>query len=342
MTITNWELSPSHAAIVNDCLASDRDYAPHCFTTKGRALPHLQIIMGVKGAVHPMQALWERCMSGMLVRGVTELAAVAQPLLAHAYGQVRHMMPEDECAVFLFGWSTAAQRVVGFAYRVENGFECERLEDGAAQIPGLRGPIPGRWDQIARQQQWEDRSLPVPDRDNIGGWLVRHQLVAVPGEGRARIEIDSIGPMDHFQADCQLIAGRAELLPPDLARWDRCEPWLTRALAYDPAGRIISDVKSGYRAGQYTLYEGARSAALVEGTNMGGSLHVHTYLAGGCIKELTHDIRPQIEALARRIGAASVVLSGRRGWARAWRPYGYQFMARTTAKNWITIKRLAA
>lgn len=342
MTITNWYLTGARAVIVTDALASDASYSPSFFLTKGRSLPHLQTIMAVKGALHPLRMLWERCMNGLMVRDVAELASIAGPFLAHSYDEIRAHVAEDECAVFMFGWSASARKILGFAFRVETGFTCERLTAGQELIPALRGSEPADWLATARQQQDEDRALPLADRDNIGGCLVRHQLVAIPSENRARIEIDTLEPMKHYEDDWRALSYRAELLPPTAQRWHRCEAWLAASLAYDPAGRSIEDVRRDYSAGKFTLLEGQRSAALVQATTLGTVTHLHVYLAGGDLSEITNYLRPQIEALARRVAIPMVVVTGRRGWARAWSRFNYRLVAQTSPTNWITTKVMNA
>ena len=202
--------------------------------------------------------------------------------------------------------------------------------------------MPPDWDAIALQQQAEDRALPLQDRDNIGGVLVSCHLVADPGRDRAVVRIDGFR-LPHFDADADMIrAERPETQPPTLARWERCEPWLGAALAYDPAGRTMADVCADYQVGRYVLIDGSRSAALVGPMTAGGNLHLHAYLAGGALAEISAVLRPRWEAFARRLGAALVVITGRKGWARAFARFGYHFVAQTSPTNWITAKDVRA
>lgn len=79
---------------------------------------------------------------------------------------------------------------------------------------------------------------------------------------------------------------------------------------------------------------------LIEPVLRAGNLHALAYLAGGDLVELSDVLRPKFEAYAGGIGAVTVVIGGRKGWARAWRRFGYLLVGRTDPKDWITAKKV--
>ena len=79
--------------------------------------------------------------------------------------------------IYLFGYSTAEQRYVGYAHRSESCFSQERLSYGLGMRPPVQISIPDdlRFPdfmvQIALLQQQLDNSCPLSERLGIGGEL---------------------------------------------------------------------------------------------------------------------------------------------------------------------------
>lgn len=122
---------------------------------------------------------------------------------------------------------------------------------------------------------------------------------------------------------------------PDLADWARCESWLADALATDNGARSLDDLRAGYQEGRYTLFAGERGACLVELVEIEGRAHVHFYLAGGDLAEIRDVLRPLLEAFGQRLGCATVLITGRKGWARAFAGCGYRLVREiNAARNW--------
>jgi hypothetical protein len=345
MTIMNWSLSPERAVILSDSLVTDgATGAPAFIGPKVLVLPHLLAMIGAKGAMRPAHELWAWQMLGAPVHNIEGLADAAPGLLQEAFARVRGDLPEDECAVFVFGWSWARSRVVGYGFAWENGFAAQPLSDGEVLIPPPASPLPGSGDWAATilAQQAADRALAPEDRDNIGGPLTAHHVVADPERG-AKLLIEHLGPLPHYAADLATLPALPALrgrMFGDSVEWSRCRGWLAAALATDSGNRSMSDLAEGYRSGRYTLFPGARSAMLAEVVTAEGEAHAHLYLAGGELDEIREVLRPRFEAWGQRLGCVTAIITGRKGWARAFAPNGYRLVEEiNAARNWWLIAK---
>ncbi|MES2343649.1 MAG: hypothetical protein V4597_18425 [Pseudomonadota bacterium] len=345
MTIMNWRLEPGRAMILSDSLVTDgATGAPAYIAPKVLVLAHLLTLISAKGAMKPAQDLWVRHMSGEPARTIEDLAQVAPGILQTAYAQVRDRLGEDECTVFAFGWSWAQCRVVGYAFGWENGFTAQPLADGEALIPPPASPLPGSadWAATVFAQQSADRGLSPGDRDNIGGILTAHHIVADPDRG-AKVLIEHLGPLPHYAEDVAALP--VHPAPParrfgDRSEWIRCEDWLAAALETDSGERTMKELSRGYRSGRYTLFAGQRSALLAEVMGIDDAAHAHLYLAGGELAEIRDVLRPRFESWGQRRGCISALITGRKGWARAFRTAGYELVRPIdVGRNWWLIAK---
>lgn len=338
MTICNWRLRPDRATIINDSLATDGEAdAPAFIAPKVLVCAHLLGMIGSKGAMKPASDLWVATMTGKLPLDLAGVVAAAPGLLQASYAEARPFLSEDECTVFVFAWCPRAGRVRGWAFAWENGFAGHELAYTEAMMPGATPDLPGSadWGATILRQQSVDRALAPADRDNIGGFLTAHHIIAHPQRG-AQILIENLGPLPHFAEDV------ASLPPPSwtpsqrtmgFAEWERCASWLAAALARDDGRRSMADLRAGYAAGRYTLFPGKRSAALVEIITSDGVPHLHFYLAGGKLEEIRDELRPRLEEFGRRHGCSTVFITGRRGWERAFSDYR-RVSVIDRARNW--------
>lgn len=333
----NWQLQPDRAVIVSDTLITNGATGkPWFLAPKVLVLSHLSAIVAAKGAVAPVHALWVRLMTGGFAADVDELAVLAPGLLQEAYAAERGKLEEDECLVFLFGWSPARRRVVGWAFPFHNGFTAVELADGETMIP-QRAQLPGSadWPATINLQHALELEIPEGDRDHCGGFLTSHAVVF---DGSPKIVVENHGPLPSF-------AEQMAALPPpppwptrsqpDLVEWGRCEPWLAAALATDNGARTLADLREGCGAGRYALFPGEKSAVLVELVRDAWALQLHFYLAGGDLVEIRDVLRPQLEEYGQRLGCGAVFITGRKGWARAFGDCGYQLVREINAgRNW--------
>jgi len=127
--------------------------------------------------------------------------------------------------------------------------------------------------------------------------------------------------------------------------WVRCEPWLRAAMAYDTGERSIAEIRRDWQAGAFTLYAGRRSAMLTENRRVEGIDLTHLYLIGGelgsaeSLREVCQVLRPRAEDDAWRAKSAAVAITGRKGWARAFRPFGYMLAQQLPyPDSWVVLK----
>ena len=103
------------------------------------------------------------------------------------------------------------------------------------------------------------------------------------------------------------------------ADWDVAQPYLEQALEGAADGSNIFDVMSALERRVAFLWVGERSAAV---TVMEGDTYT-LWLAGGAMDEI-EAMWPDVENHARGLGAAKVVVFGRKGWARSFlQPAGF-------------------
>jgi hypothetical protein len=117
----------------------------------------------------------------------------------------------------------------------------------------------------------------------------------------------------------------AATLPPGmLAEWERCKSWIAAALRHDGDHYSLEDVWGEIIAGRATFWPGRRSAVVTQFWNFPRARCCHHWLAGGDLSELVNDMQPVVDDWARANGCVEMTLGGRKGWARALAPFGFE------------------
>ncbi|HEX7822671.1 MAG TPA: hypothetical protein VF463_18870 [Sphingobium sp.] len=108
------------------------------------------------------------------------------------------------CKMVIFGWDHARHEPCGYLFEVEDGFTPKPFRQGELLMPDVpqARATTDHWTRGLIQQAY-DRSLPMEDRDNIGGQLVQAELYA--DEQGPMIHIRKIGDMRHFHEDSQML-----------------------------------------------------------------------------------------------------------------------------------------
>lgn len=106
--------------------------------------------------------------------------------------------------------------------------------------------------------------------------------------------------------------------------FERCRPWLERALKYCYGTHTIEDIWAGIATGRYILWPMQNSAVLFEIVQHPRVRVAYVFLAGGSLKEIEQQL-PLMEAWARdQMGCSRAEFSGRAGWTRSFLPrHGY-------------------
>lgn len=121
------------------------------------------------------------------------------------------------------------------------------------------------------------------------------------------------------------------------ALWNSCENYFRAALEYEPRPISLEMVRQSYLAGQLDILRGARGALLVEVETIDSHRHLHVFLGGGELTELVGVLLPRAESLGRHGGCHSVLISGRKGWARALHHCGYSVLSK--GDGWWLIEK---
>lgn len=215
MTIQNWSLWPDRATIVCDTLVSDaRTDQPTGFASKVWIVPHALTMIASKSWAAPGALMRKALEEGILPTDIHALAPHG-PEVFQAALQAAPEMTERAwtgCKMVIFGWDQARHEPCGYLFEVEDGFTPKRFLYGEILMPDVPEArvVSDHWTRGLIQQAY-DRSLPIDDRDNIGGQLVQAELYA--DEHGPMIHIRSLGDMPHFRDDSKIVESVA-IYPP--------------------------------------------------------------------------------------------------------------------------------
>jgi hypothetical protein len=116
--------------------------------------------------------------------------------------------------------------------------------------------------------------------------------------------------------------------------WERCAPWLQAAL--DAGGartHSLADVEALVRARDAVFWPGRRSALVTLEQAHPKAKALHLWLFGGDLDECLNIFRPAWERYARASGCDLITITGRAGWERTLKQFGYRPLARLFAKD---------
>jgi hypothetical protein len=122
-----------------------------------------------------------------------------------------------------------------------------------------------------------------------------------------------------------------------LAIWQLCEGYFRAALEYEQRPITLAAVRADYMAGGWHILRGTRSAVLLRVVTITGHRHLHGFLGGGDLGEMLAVLLPRAEILARSYGCRSLLIDGRKGWARVMAPLG--FVTITKDEGWWMIAK---
>lgn len=111
----------------------------------------------------------------------------------------------------------------------------------------------------------------------------------------------------------------------------RWQDHIARALARQ-ATHTIEDVEDMIASGMAQLWTGDKSAAVTEIIQQPLSRDFSLWLCGGDLEEICEDMLPRAEKWAKGQGCTRVLTSGRPGWDRVMKNYGYAPVANICAK----------
>lgn len=121
------------------------------------------------------------------------------------------------------------------------------------------------------------------------------------------------------------------MIPPE--EWERCKHWIAAALEYGGGTHDIDDVRAMCERGEARFWPGRNAAAVVEVITYPRKTVLHLWLNGGDMAELLDEMLPKVEAWGAECGCDMAMTTGRPGWDRAMKPYGYAPVAHICTKE---------
>ena len=112
----------------------------------------------------------------------------------------------------------------------------------------------------------------------------------------------------------------------------RWQDHIARALQYQ-ATHTMADVEQMIADGYAQMWLGERSAAVTEIIQQPRQKDLSLWLCGGDMQEICEVMLPQAEEWAKKEGCTRLLTSGRRGWDRVLKRYGYVPVAHICAKE---------
>lgn len=190
MTVLNFAITPDGIFVLMDSLVTQDD-EPAFFTSKAMPVPHLNGIIcgtGLQKVFH----LWSlRVLGGMVAFDLPDLDQFATDSLRDVWSE----LPEEErqagtSTIYHFGYDSASDEFLGYAYRSTNDFESEQLMHGVATKPPYAGDLPmggfpDDFVEVCRTQRIEQQSVALGERVHIGGQLAAYMMLRNHREGKA-------------------------------------------------------------------------------------------------------------------------------------------------------------
>lgn len=139
-----------------------------------------------------------------------------------------------------------------------------------------------------------------------------------------------VAPAVEAPAEPVVTAVTEQTSSPIQAQWERFKPQFAAALEgsiYD-----LADLERKIGQGRAYLFPGVGAAVVGEKVAYPGETVFQTLWAVGDVEEILA-LTPGIEAFARLIGCASMLVEGRRGWERSLKHLGYDFWSITLRKG---------
>lgn len=201
MTVLNVMLRPDHALVATDSVATDlRDWGPAALIPKAAFLPSARLLFAATGNV----LLLSEAFNGAILRSDREpadlrswLPGTLKDVQAHTVAEARRLHPEENIdwtqsgRLYVFGWSSRDERIVGDVYAPDADWCDVSLQDGVEVNPPLllQPDEPNPLAEVSQgldllpliSRQWRaEDARPLEDRNLIGGPIVFHSLIHAP------------------------------------------------------------------------------------------------------------------------------------------------------------------
>lgn len=188
MTAINFLLDPTGVFVLTDTLMTTESGEPAAFVSKAYTVPQIGTLISGRGSSDLIAGWAFDVTCRTLVADVDMLIGLAPEGLRSRWATLDGQRTATS-TVFVFGWSPAENRFIGYAFRSGDDFEPERLEYGRRCAPGLEDterwavlmenpdPIAGLLDVMIAAAE-ESRACADPAEGcHIGGEVILHSLL---------------------------------------------------------------------------------------------------------------------------------------------------------------------
>lgn len=179
MSLLIYALESNQIVVVTDTLATTPSGDPFFLTSKCIVMPHLEMVVVYLG-IAPLGQQWShRLQTKILARSIDQLDYFVTPALQALWVELQEEFGDlsSSATVYHFGYSESRKGYVGFAYRSDNDFTSEQLQQGSFCVkpaPSRAVEVPSNTDelvQIGRQVRSEQDERSSDRRISIGGEL---------------------------------------------------------------------------------------------------------------------------------------------------------------------------
>jgi len=104
---------------------------------------------------------------------------------------------------------------------------------------------------------------------------------------------------------------------------ERCREWIESALEYSGGTHVFEDIVRGIGNGKMQLWPAPKGCLVTEIIDYPRKRVLNVFLGGGEFEQLA-DMHTDVIAWAKSHGCVGAMITGRKGWERAYRPYGWK------------------
>lgn len=112
----------------------------------------------------------------------------------------------------------------------------------------------------------------------------------------------------------------------------RCRKWIEDALAFSGGTHTFEDIAFGIAEGRMQLWPSPKGCIVTEVVIFPQKKVLNVFLGGGEMEQLA-DMHADVIEWAKTQGCTGATISGRKGWERAFKKYGWRPLHVTLTKD---------
>ena len=113
---------------------------------------------------------------------------------------------------------------------------------------------------------------------------------------------------------------------------ERCRGWIEAALEYSGGTHTFDDIKQGIAERRMQLWPAPEGCLVTELINYPQKRLINVFLGGGRLEQLA-SMQEDVTAWAKTQGCTGAIITGRKGWQRAFEKYGWKPVFVTLGKE---------